>query len=149
MWVTLPVGECVVPAVVGDPLGGIALQPRGAGDGEDDAQRTVGLERAVREVAVEADPDAESADEVHREAKSKIKPGESPAPGDRDGHQDGGERKDDERPEGDQDAGALPALGQRFRGGGVDVSVEKRCGHGTSQDLDTYAYVTVTYAPVG
>ena len=158
--VTLAVGERVVPAVVGDPLGRRALQGGAARETERDAQAPLGLERPVRQVAVEARTDAEAADAVEDQAERDVQPVEAPTPGDRHGHHQRGERQDDEGPEGDQHAGALLALGQGLRyviGGGLgDSAGLKECGgHDTSLDDSpggrscSYAYVTVTYGGVG
>ena len=62
--VALLVGVRVVPAVVGDPLDDGALDGERAGHRQRDPQRALGLERAVREVPVEADRDPETGHHV-------------------------------------------------------------------------------------
>ena len=77
--VALAVGERVVLAVIGDPADDRALDGQRAGDRERDPQRPVRLERAVREVAVEADGDAEPGDHVEDEGEHDVGP-RQPAP---------------------------------------------------------------------
>ena len=87
-------------------------------------------------------------DDGHRD----VDPGEPPAPGDRDRGDQRRERQGHEGPERDQDAGGLRALGQWlgacgemgvFSRTGVDMAPRRVLG-----EIDSYAYVTVTYATV-
>ena len=81
--VALLVGEGVVAAVVGGPGDHVTLPGQAAGDGEGVAQRPVRLERAVGEVAVEADGDAERAEQVEADGEADIDPAQAPTPGQR------------------------------------------------------------------
>ena len=78
--VALHVAELVVPAVVGHPLGRRALDRHAAGHGQRDAQPALGLERAVGEVAVEADADAEPADRCRRSRRGRRRSSSDPSP---------------------------------------------------------------------
>ncbi len=69
--------------MVGDPADHAALDGQRAGDREREPQPALGLERAVGEVAVEADRDAEAGDQVEGDRETDVDPAEAPAPGDR------------------------------------------------------------------
>jgi len=99
--VAVLVAEHVVAAVVGDPPGHRALDGEAAGHGKADAQRALGLERAMREVAVVADGDAVPADRVEDDRDQDVVPRQAVAPEDEAGGADGKERYDDEDPESD------------------------------------------------
>src|SRR6201996_8700621 len=172
--VAFPVAVLVVPPVVGDPVEHRALNGHGPAYRQRDPQAGPGLERAVGEVPVEADGDAEPGHPVEDQRDDHVVPAEeAPAPGQRDGGDQGQQRDGDEHP----DQRALEHGGRFFReirargrpalggcraryavdggfsplGGGGHCA--PRCGQGPEawgvghSVLD--AYVTVTYETVG
>jgi hypothetical protein len=86
----------VVLAVVGDPAHDRALDGHRAGDAEQDLHAPVRLEGLVREVAVEADRDAEPGEGVHDDSDDHVAPTQPAAPGDRHGGDDREHRQHDE-----------------------------------------------------
>ena len=152
--VALLVAEGVMAAVIGDPAGDRPLDREAAGDGERDAQRAVGLERAVREVAVEADRDAVAADGVEHDGECHVDPGEAGAPEHEAGAEDGEQGDHDEDGEGDLlPAGLELGCGDLLQRAaliavvldGGDRGVQ-RLGHLAPRRLVIYA--SVTYASV-
>ena len=87
----------MVTAVVGHPDDHRALHGHLAGGGQRDLQRPVGLERAVGEIAVEADGDPEAGHHIERSSDDQAGPAEAPAPGERDGQRHGQQRDGGER----------------------------------------------------
>ena len=155
--VALAVAERVVLAVVGDPADDRSLDGQRPGNGQRDPQRALRLEGAVREVAVEADGDAEARDQVEDGREDEVGPAETPAPGDRDRDDQGHER------DGDEDARGRPAptaffssspwnawtllrsVGERLsRSSGAGPSVRDLAG-----SVRVRGYATVTYGSVG
>jgi hypothetical protein len=72
--IALEVGERMVLAVVGDPRGDRALDRHRPHDRERRAQRPARRERAVREVTMKADGDAEAGDDVHQREHDEVVP---------------------------------------------------------------------------
>ena len=86
----------MVPPVVGDPVQDRALHGHAGEHGEADAQPPFCLERAVREVAVEADGHAEDGDRVPEGGHDHVHPVQTPAPHHGHGRDDGEHRDDHE-----------------------------------------------------
>lgn len=74
------VGVGVMAAVGGDPVDDIALEAERAGEGERDAQRGCGRIAAVGEAAVEADGDAQTADDVEDGQEDEVGESDDAAP---------------------------------------------------------------------
>ena len=75
--IALPVGQRVVLAVVGDPLGDGALAGHGPRDCPEGRHEPRGLEGAMREQPVEADGDAQPAEHVHGREHHEVDRAES------------------------------------------------------------------------
>ena len=105
------VGELVVLAVIGDPLGNRALHRHRAGRGQDDLHGTRRLEGRVGEEAVVAHRDAEGSERPESDEQGDVRPSEEATPGDRYGHSDGDERDRDEQ----RDDDAHPAADRDLR----------------------------------
>src|SRR6185369_5382697 len=93
-----------------------------------DPEPPLRLERAVREVAVEAGADAGRADRVEDHEEDHVDPVQTPTPHHRYGGEQGDERDGHEGPEGDDDSGGLPSSGERFAFG--RWGLEDGSGHG-------------------
>jgi hypothetical protein len=128
--VTLLVGEGVVAAVVGGPGDHVALSGQAARNREGVAQRSVRLEGAVSEVAVEADGDSECADQVEGDSEADVHPAQTPAPGHRDGHRQRECGKDRE----DVDQRALAAGAHSVQHGLSRTKVPRGAGFGVDAD---------------
>src|SRR5215213_8921979 len=76
--IALLVGECVVLAVIGHPVDDRALDRHRAEDPERRPQPRLGLERTVREQAVEPDRDAEADERVHDREDREVEAGPAP-----------------------------------------------------------------------
>jgi hypothetical protein len=101
--VALLVGELVVLAMGGDPVEHGHLQREAARDAQGDLHGPLGLERAVGEVAVQADGDAEAGDDVEDAGDGDVRPAEqSPSPGHRHGDQERDDGQPDDQGKGDE-----------------------------------------------
>ena len=114
------VAEGVVPAVVGHPPDHRPLDGGRPGDGERDAHRPLGLERAVGEVAVEPDRDAVAGDRVGDEGDDHVGQADAVAPEQRDRRDHGEERDQHEGEQRDLFTPVLGRGGRRHDGGQED-----------------------------
>jgi hypothetical protein len=85
--------------VIRGPGDHVTLQGEAAGDGEAVAQATVGLERAVGEVAVETGGNPEGGYQVKPGGEPDVEPGQAPPPRERHGGDQGEHREEGEHPD--------------------------------------------------
>src|SRR6476659_4627542 len=115
------VREGVVLAMVRHPLRERPLHRHAAEHPEHDLDRTVRLEAAVREVAMEPDGGAEGAEDVEGDEQRDVDPAEGRAP-ERDHRKSGSEERHDHGDERDHAADAAGLVSNRSDGCGRTVS---------------------------